>query len=155
MVRPYSERDYSTCMDLWSEFDRFHLRKSDYYFKQPSASELMQRHEKYSRGENALFLVDEEGGNVLGFIVGILKETPGVALLKKRTVMEIHGLSVLAEYRETGVAGKLLEAAIHHARARKADDVEGHFWAFSHVAENLFKRFGFTLLSTKYGYHIE
>ncbi|MBN1523384.1 MAG: GNAT family N-acetyltransferase [Spirochaetales bacterium] len=154
MIRPYEKKDSEACMALWAVFDKALLEESEYFFREPMPKQIMERHKKYSQGRDSMFLVCEKEGEIAGFILGMMRKTPSVALLRDRTILEIHALSVLEKYQGRGIAGELMETALEFARKQKVQDVESQLWVFNTVTEKLFIKYGFKVQSRKYRFHI-
>ncbi|MDA3850325.1 MAG: GNAT family N-acetyltransferase [Spirochaetaceae bacterium] len=155
MIRPYKKSDLEDCMTLWKIFDDTHLSQSAYYFKEPTQKEREIRHGKYTGESNKMFLVCQEKDRIVGFVLGELRLIPDVALLKRRYIMEIHGIAILESWRNSKTAGQLIQGALDFGKEKGAQDVEGHLWSFNHRVEELINGFGFTLQSKKYGYRID
>jgi RimJ/RimL family protein N-acetyltransferase len=96
-------------------------------------------------GDNALFLAVDTGGTLIG-TTGILRETGP----KSRHRMGIWGVYVAAEARGQGIATRLLDAAIAHARSVDGvRQLELTVTSHNHAAIRSYERAGFTC----YGRH--
>lgn len=78
------------------------------------------------------FYVAEENGEIVGFVNGLVSDERTIsdemfenAMLhnEKGKYQMIFGLSVLAEYRKKGIAGKLMQAIINAAKEEGRDGV--------------------------------
>lgn len=150
VVRPYREEDRGEILELWKDFDQDHYIQNSRIFKKPSMEEMVERHRRYSSGSPYYLLTVQEGESCLGFICGIIRDTPTVALLKTRRIMEIHGLCVGRAHRNGKTAGDLLQGAIDLGTSNSVSHLEGSIWYFNGLVEKLVQRFGFRLQSSKY-----
>lgn len=151
MIRPYIDSDKPALLNLWEEFDREHIRRSERIFRLPDAGERDRRHEKYAHGTDPLLLVCEDNGELSGFLAGQFRRTPDVALLRERTILELHAIYVEPRERDGDRSEALVRAALNAGKARCADEAVCHIWAFNTRAEALVERMGFSVMSRKYG----
>jgi GNAT superfamily N-acetyltransferase len=150
MIRPCCPADEASLLLLWEVFDDLHFDHSPYYFRKPSREERVRRHRKYRR-ENGLYLIYEHEGTPAGFVCGEWRQTPDVALLAERTVLELHAICVEDRFRDKGWGKALIEAAVRQAREKQINDVEAHIWDFNSSVINMMQNLGFRSLSGKYG----
>ena len=91
--------------------------------------------------EEVVLMVAERGGSVVGYCYGRLEERDWNQLLDASGA--IHDIWVEEHARRSGVATRLLEAALAALEARGAPRVVLHTAAGNQAAQRLFERLGF------------
>lgn len=156
MIREYREPDREKMMELWRLFDRVHIDAMPERFREPSEEQRALRHDKYAAGMRGaarpayFMLVSEEGGAVNGFVCGVIRETPDVALLVKSVVVELHAVYVRNGWRKGRVSAELVRHALQNGKQKGAETAVCHIWNFNAAARKHIERLGFMGVSAKY-----
>jgi aminoglycoside 3-N-acetyltransferase I len=114
-------------------------------FKVPDPDALVPKLEEWSADSDVLVLLasDWENGEALGYLVGMVRSSPGHALLHAETVAELDQIAVIPAARQRGIGGALIEAMIAWARERGAHRIELSVWTWNQVTQGVFRKAGF------------
>lgn len=152
MIRSYRADDLAFVLDLWAEFDRFHVASDPSRFRIPGDDERLTRHLHYTADAESFLLVADAGSALSGFIAGTFRKTPAVALLRDASIQELHAIFVLPDTRTESVGSELVRAALALGRTRRALEAVCHIWSFNDPAAAMVRKLGFYRQSSKYAF---
>ncbi len=128
LIRPFTMQDYETVFGLWANARTgVTLRPSD----RPEEIE-----KKLARDPD-LFLVAEEGGIVVGVIIGAWDGRRGW----------LHHLAVHPAYRRRGIASMLVREVEQRLRAKGCLKINLLIFRDNEAARSLYERLGYTVMS--------
>lgn len=116
-VRPATRRDLDRVLGLYMELLAHHAPLDRYYRTRPGTEADWRRFlERLLGDRDAVVLVWEEDGRLLGFCAAQVEEAPGMLVEAARA--EITDLLVRPEARRRGIGRALVEAALAWIRGR-------------------------------------
>ena len=145
-IRPAKIGDRDALLPLFQELNRHHAALQPGYFREvgglPPALQLLEQ------GDEAQgLLVAEREGELVGYLVARVHDTPEDPLLVRRRRAHVEDMMVAATARRQGVGRALVEAAARLSRERGAKCVLLTVWQGNEGAEAFYRSIGFEPLS--------
>lgn len=113
-------------------------------FKQPeSVAPFLDEVQRLMHEPNHLFLVAEDGGVLVGYIMAEIQRRDETIYHHPRTTLYIHQLAVLPAYQHNGHGTRLIEAAKQLAKREGLARIGLDTWAFNTKAQRFFRKEGF------------
>lgn len=142
-IRPGTVEDIPAVLPLVAKTIAFHEGLDDKRFAAVPNAHLRyeQWMQKMAGKDEAAFLVAEEDGAVVGFLLGIIQDE--YAMYRTGRYGMIHELWVEPESRGKGVATALLEGALERFRQAGVAQARLDTAAENHAAQQLFAKVGF------------
>jgi len=128
----------------YDELDTLHCEAMPGLFQ--AAEGPARSEEFFSRiftNENTALFVAESGGQVIGFVIVSVQETPDISILVPRRYASIVDLAVRCEFRRRGVGRALMEQAQAWARDKGAAQVELNVFEFNQEAIAFYEAMGY------------
>lgn len=149
VVRRALESDYEAMCRLLDEADAFHRERVPWLFREPSAPPRDRAHfSEFWEGARAVAFV-AEAGDVVGVVLGFLRETPSFPVFRREQIGVIDALAVDSAWRRQG-AGTLLARAVESwAIDQGAAWVELNVYQANPEAMRFYERLGFAPVSSK------
>ncbi len=120
-----------------------HEQRPD-WFKPPDAAAFLPVVRAWLSSETtAVFVAQDDRGELLGYSVGVRHERPDNALVYGATFVELDQVVVVPGARRMGVGRSLCTAVLDWAEAADVDRVELSTWAFNDTAFRVFEGLGF------------
>ena len=122
IVRSGRRDDAEAAARLWVQSAEEHTLYDDVYATSPDAEKIMRRFlaDLYSNSHSCLF-VAEEGGKVVGFLAGELRE--GSPAFEPKTWAVVEDVYVLPDYRSQGIGSLLFEEFQNWANEKDTDGI--------------------------------
>lgn len=145
IIRKARKEDLDHVVELGFELLKFHTKFNTYYIPIKDKNKLREITSRYflklMRSRNALFLVAEHGGAIVGHAIGeIKKNAPGLLEEKHGEVGEIF---IKKEYRRTGLGKQFIDKILAWLKKKKIKRVVVDFDAKNGIARTAYKKMGF------------
>ena len=146
-VRPGRRDDAAAAARLWMRSVEEHARYDPVYSAAPDAEKVMRRFlaDLSSSSHSCLFVAESDGGDVVGFLSGELRE--GSPAFSPRTWAAVEDVYVVPELRGRGLGRALFEAFGEWARQKGANGVSLQVAAGNTRARSFYERLGFREVS--------
>jgi ribosomal protein S18 acetylase RimI-like enzyme len=150
LIREATADDYETLCELFDEVDALHRVHLPHVFRKPTGPV---REQAYYRGlitdENVGLFVAEVSGSAVGFVHGIVRDTPAIPILVPRRYAIVDSIGVKSDFRGSGI-GRMLVQRIHAwAIAKGASAIELNVHAFNTGAVSFYRKLGYETVSQK------
>ena len=99
------------------------------------------------RAEEAAILVADADGEIIGALIGWVRQTSDNPLLVQRTYISLDNLVVAEKYRHHGVGRALMDSLHQWAQARGLKDIHLTVWDFNQGAQAFYRELGYEMLS--------
>lgn len=144
-VRPATTADASAIAQILITVQKLHADAHPDYFKQPEAPEaFLTEVQRVMNEPNHLYLVAEEKGRIVGFLMAEILRRPENLYNQARTTLYIHQLGVHPEHQHNGHGACLLDAAKALAKQEGLAKIALDTWEFNTKAQSFFKKQGFS-----------
>ncbi len=144
-VRPAEDADFEAILRLYQEVDDLHLRLASDTFRQP---EEPRRTREWLAGmvtnPDALLLVSEIDGVIVGLVEAIVGETKPLPILVHKRFVTVYNLAVSLEYRRRGEGRALMEAVREWAREQGAAEIRLTVYEANRQAAAFYEALGYT-----------
>ncbi|SES46307.1 GNAT family N-acetyltransferase [Psychrobacillus sp. OK032] len=94
-------------------------------------------------------LVAQLKGNVVGFAVMELKESPSFESMTPRKYAYMNDFGVKNNYQREGIGSALFQACVDWSKINSAASLELNVWEFNHKAISFYESFGMSTVSRK------
>ncbi|MBC7249567.1 MAG: GNAT family N-acetyltransferase [Anaerolineae bacterium] len=122
-VRRATEQDVPQILPLWQEMMSFHAALDPRFRPAPDGeSHWAAAITAWMRREDNCVLVAEAGGQIVGYIVGMMRENPPVLLPPRYGF--VSDICVAPEWRRHGVGRRMFAALREWFRQQGADHIE-------------------------------
>lgn len=95
---------------------------------------------------NTCFLVAEQEGEIIGLLIGCMRDTPPVSILVPRRTGYIDNLAVRRDRRRQGVGQAMMQQAEEWARRHGAEALELNVFSFNQGAIRFYEELGYETL---------
>lgn len=149
-IRAAITADYAAMSALLFEGDVYHSNALPHLFR-PVSGPARPREYIIRLIENldAVVLLAEEEGDMVGLLMAEVRETPDIAILVPRRYAVIEDIIVHEGRRGEGIGKALMQRAHAWARARGATAVELNVYEFNESARAFYETLGYTTESRK------
>lgn len=153
-IRAATAADIPELRDLYAEFHEFHVRALPGDLRSPGAGEVdPDEFERKVRAildsEDALMLVAEIDGRVVGFAEAYMREVSGNPYRHDVKYAYLQSLGVTAALRRQGLGGELMGAVAEWARSQGASELRTEAWEFTDGPLAFYERLGYTTFERK------
>lgn len=148
MIRKVEEKDYEELVKLVYQVHEFHYehRPDIYVDGNPLPKEYF---ENMLNDENALNIVFEEDGKIMGLLMAAKKHNNAIPIARERITYFIDDIVVDSNYRRKGIGKALYEHLLNMAKSDKVDSIELNVWAFNKSALKFYESLGMTVKNMK------
>ena len=149
-IRKASLKDVSNLGNLWQDFMKVHdapiikKRPKDKFqiIKEKNSKKNFEAHiTKKIRSKNALVIVAEDNGFLVGYSISSIVHNIPVFKLKK--LGEINDLYVKPKYQEQGISSKFKKRALTWFKSRKIKSISLRVWVDNPRVIKIYKKWGF------------
>lgn len=141
-IRPATPDDLNALFDLNKQINELHHRHAPQAFVAPSEEDRTFLRNMLA-DEERLFLVAEEGQQVLGFITATITQNETISFLIKDPICRIGTIVVDENQKSKGVGRALMTAVEQWARESGATQVRLEVMEFNHNAQQFYDYLGF------------
>ena len=149
-IRNATAADYNSLCDLFDEIDALHRDNLPHIFQKPDGAA---RAPEFFLGlitdENIALLVADLGGELVGFIHAMVRETPAIPIFVPRRTVVVESIVVKSELQNHGIGRLLMDEMEEWAIAKAATSVELNVYEFNQTAISFYEGLGFQTLSRK------
>ena len=149
-IRKATIDDYNAMCELFDEIDALHRDNLPRLFRKPGGAA---RERDYYSGliadENNALFVAEAGGELVGFVHAVLKETPALPVFVPRCYAIVDGIVVKSRFQNRGTGKTLMEKMQAWAIAKGATSIELNVYEFNEAAISFYESLGYQALSRK------
>jgi ribosomal protein S18 acetylase RimI-like enzyme len=149
-IRKATAEDYNALCELFDEVDALHRGALPHIFQKPDGPV---REHAYYQGliadENVGVFVAEAGGELVGFVHAVIRDTPALPVIVPRRYAIVDGIGVKAEFQNHGIGRMLMDTAREWAIAKGATAIELNVYEFNKTAIAFYQRLGYETLSRK------
>jgi diamine N-acetyltransferase len=149
-VRKATADDYNSLCKLFDEIDALHRDHLPHMFQKPGGAA---REQDYYSGliadGNIALLVAEAGGNLVGFVHAIVRETPAFPVFVPRRYAIVDGIVVKSGFQNHGIGRMLMDKMQAWATANGATSIELNVYEFNETAISFYERLGYQTFSRK------
>jgi ribosomal protein S18 acetylase RimI-like enzyme len=142
-VRRASPADAELLAGLNRHAQAVHHQRVPEWFPPPGDPDVTGLLRGWLRGEGAVGFVAELDGRAVGYALAGVHHRPATPLTREGAWLDLEQIAVAPDARRRGVARRLCEAVIAHARDLHLDEVQLNVWAFNTDAQALFSSIGF------------
>ncbi len=151
-IREAVREDMDQLDKLYSQVDELHRQAYPGRFRKP---EIAGRPEAYYleriQAQDALLLVAELDGQVIGFAEGYLRSAPDIPVLQQRSWLMIDSVAVDQNHRGHGAGKALFDGLEARANKRGITEIELNVYAFNQKAIGFYEKLGFEVISQTMG----
>lgn len=144
-VRAARASDVDALAQLEADLDALHAKLAPTFFRKPGVAAGFHFLRALSE-RDALVLVGEDSGRVMGALLARIVDTPADLSLVSTRRLYIESLMVAVPSRRRGIGSRLLAAAERWGRAHGATQVVLTVWDGNEAAETLYARRGYRTL---------
>src|SRR5512142_1071132 len=149
-VRKATADDYDPLCELFDEIDAWHRDNLPHIFRKPSGPV---RERDYYLGlisdENVGVFVAETGGNLIGFVHAMMRDTPPLPIFVPRRSAIVDSIVVRSSYQNQGTGRLLMNKIEDWALMKGASSIELNVYEFNETAISFYERLGYQTLSRK------
>ncbi len=149
-VRKATIDDYNAMCELFNEIDALHRDNLPRLFRKPDGAA---RERDYYSGliadENTALFVAEAGGELVGFVHAMVRETPALPVFVPRRYAIVDGIVVKSGFQNRGIGRTLMEKMQAWAIAKGATSIELNVYEFNRTAISFYESLGYQTLSRK------
>ncbi|HEY0070804.1 MAG TPA: GNAT family N-acetyltransferase [Chloroflexia bacterium] len=146
-VRRAGVVDYARMCELFGQGDALHAGALPHLFRQTQGPSRDQEFiERVLSDADALLLVAEHAGQLVGVLRAAVRQAPGHPPVVPRSFVEVSELVVREGFRGQGIGTLLMEAAHRWAAEKGAGTVELTVWDFNTEALALYEKLGYTTM---------
>ena len=149
-VRKATADDYTSLCELFNEADALHRDKLPHVFQQPNGAP---REQDYYLGliadENVALLVAEAGGNLVGYVHGIVRDAPALPVFVRRRYAVVDAVVVRSGFQNHGIGRRLMDEMQVWALAKGATSIELNVYEFNETAISFYEGLGYQTFSRK------
>ena len=148
MIRKVEDKDYEDLVKLVYQGHELHYehRPDIYVDGNPLPKEYF---DNMLNDENALNIVFEENGKIMGLLMAEKKHNNAIPIAKERITYFIDDIVVDSNYRRKGIGKALYEYLLNIAKSDKIDSIELNVWAFNKSALKFYESLGMTVKNMK------
>jgi GNAT superfamily N-acetyltransferase len=143
-VRPAIKADYPSLLSIMAEIERQHVDALPQIFRASPQNECVKMLDEILADNDAVLLVAEKNGEVIGYINLCYKKFGDDAMLVPRYYVGIRDLAVARKHHRSGAGSVLMQAAENWARERGAATLELNVWDFNSGAFAFYQEMGFS-----------
>lgn len=137
--------DYEALVALFDELDEFHrLARPDVFRRFDGPARTRGQIEQWLAGPGSTVLVAEQGPEVVGLAVLLIRPPSAFAGAIPLKVIELDNLVVHSDRRGQGIGRLLIEATVDWSRGQGASHVGVAVHSFNRDARQFYERAGFT-----------
>lgn len=149
-IREAGSRDYEALCLLFEQLDEIHRRELPHIFRKPAGPARGRAYIEEILGDpDVCILLACAGEQPVGFVTGMLRDTPAIDLLVPARLVVVDNLYVDSEYRRSGLGRGMMQAIEAWAKRSGAEYVELHVYEFNTQAVAFYERLGYTTLSRR------
>ncbi|BBL91323.1 GNAT family N-acetyltransferase [Vibrio rotiferianus] len=141
-IRPATPDDLNALFDLNKQINELHHLHAPLAFVAPSEEDRTFLRNMLA-DEARLFLVAEEGQQVLGFITATITQNETISFLIKDPICRIGTIVVDENQKSKGVGRALMASVEQWARESGATQVRLEVMEFNHNAQQFYDKLGF------------
>jgi ribosomal protein S18 acetylase RimI-like enzyme len=136
--------DYDALCEIFDEVDRLHRECLPHIFRKPAAP-VRDRAFLLNQisDENVGLFVAETGGQVVGLVHVLVRDTPPIPILVPRRVASIDSIGVEQRFTRAGIGRALMRQAEQWARDQGASAIELSVYEFNQAAQALYRNLGY------------
>jgi ribosomal protein S18 acetylase RimI-like enzyme len=145
-IRKAHKEDLDNVVKLGFALLKHHSKFNTYYIPIRDKNKLREITSKYflklMRSRNALFLVAEDDGRIVGHAIGEIKKNPPGLLEEKHG--EVGEIFIKKEYRRTGLGKQFIDKILAWLKKKKIKRVVVDFDSKNRIARSAYKKMGFS-----------
>jgi len=142
IVRKAKIKDADNITNLNYLLMKYHEKLDKYYNINKDHSKICSKYvKKLIRSKNALVLVAEVNGKIVGTMYGSIKKRPPVMKVKK--FGHLGDAFILKKYRKRGIGGKLTKELMKWFKSKRVEFVELEVDVRNKIGLKSWKRLGF------------
>ncbi|MBU1179302.1 GNAT family N-acetyltransferase [Patescibacteria group bacterium] len=141
ITKKAANKDLDGIMELVKNTTNYHY-KIDKYYKPFSKYKGLDKYTKNQiKNKNIKMLIAEDGGKIIGRIIGVITKAPSYVTPKK--IGEIDDVFIKKNYRRKGIGKKLFKELLKWFKIKKIKHIELSVDARNKIGVNAWKKFGF------------
>ena len=144
-IREATEQDYEGLCKIFAEGDLLHSQALPQIFTKPK--EPFPSREFISgilEDESAAMFVAESGGQIIGLIHVLIRESPDIPIMVKRRYAYVSNIAITERLRGSGIGKALMRQAERWAIQRNVSQFQLNVWDFNKNAIAFFQKLGYT-----------
>src|SRR5690554_4327335 len=142
-IRTATIHDHEAVSRVAAELAGMHARALPERFRHASDPMPLEYYRSLVEGADASVIVADRAGDIVGYEVLRLQETPPIDILKPRRVAFLSDLAVADAARGQGIGRLLVDAALVWAQEHGATDIELGVYEFNESAIAFYEHLGF------------
>lgn len=139
-IRPAGERDLPACIEMFTDLNRLQAPWRVFPPRSGLAGEMERKYHAALADPDALLLVAEEEGDLVGMAAGHVHQP---STFSRELAVEISSVYVRPSHRRRGVARRLTAEVARFARSRGVDRITLKTFAQNEEAVEAWVRMGF------------
>ncbi len=149
-VRKAAADDYHSLCKLFDEIDALHRDHLPHMFQKPGgAAREQDYYSELIADRNIALLIAEAGGELVGFVHAIVRDTPAFPVFVPRRYAIVDGIVVKSEFQNHGIGRMLMDKMQAWATANGATSIELNVYEFNETAISFYERLGYQTFSRK------
>jgi ribosomal protein S18 acetylase RimI-like enzyme len=150
LLRAATADDYEALCELFDEVDGLHRDHLPLIFQQPTGPVREQAyHQGLITDENVGMFLAEVNGSAVGFVHGVVRDTPAIPILVPRRYAIVDSIGVTSGFRGGGIGRMLMERIHAWAVAKGASAIELNVHAFNSGAISFYRKLGYEVASQR------
>jgi len=137
--------DYKGFLEVFSEIEEFHRLNAPWKFRKPE-SELFSKayYQEILDNNDSIFILAEHKAEIVGYVLGTRKDANDFPILQKINYAQVNELAVKSNYRQQGIATKLMDEFEILAKEKGVSEIELNVWSFNQAAISFYEKKGYT-----------
>jgi diamine N-acetyltransferase len=146
-IRAAKRDDYEGLCAIMRELDVFHADALPRFFRQlDEPARPMQWFSETLENPEALLLVAEHEGMIVGLLSGLVRQTPDQPMFVPRRWLQVDNVAALKAYQRMGIGQALMQQAQTWAHEQRLAAVELTVWEFNKDALAFYEKLGYTTI---------
>ena len=141
IIRKATNKDLSEMIELIRDLTDYHYKIDKYYKPFSKYKGLYNYMKDQLKDKNVKILVVEDGGKIIGCIVGVITKAPSYITPKK--IGNIDYIFIKENYRHKKIGEKLLKELLKWFKEKKIKHVEISVDARNKIGVKAWRKFGF------------
>ncbi|HYH13044.1 MAG TPA: GNAT family N-acetyltransferase [Thermomicrobiales bacterium] len=155
VIRPATIHDREGVSRIATELGALHARALPDRFREASDPMPSEYFQSLLGTDESLILVADDDGDIVGYEILRLQETPPIEIVMPRRFVFVSDLAVLERSQGQGIGRLLVDAALAWARAQGASGIELGVYEFNEAAIAFYEHMGFRTVKRTMGLAVD
>jgi diamine N-acetyltransferase len=144
-TRKATEQDHDALAKLYDDLNLLHSNALPQIFVTPPVTpQNLEYVRAILKNKNAALFVAQSGGEIIGLIQLLIRESPDIPISIKRQYVYVEDICVKQEYRRSSAGKMLMKSAEEWALKKGISQIELNVWDFNRKAIAFFNSIGYS-----------